>query len=80
MPIVYESIKLKGCQRRQPTHRHSTSLGDVATLVGVAQDQGVHEQCVLKVFWDTCARERQAIAMAQYISANEGGFDPQSGS
>jgi hypothetical protein len=52
MAISYESMKLNGCQRRRPTHRHSTSLGDVATLVGVAQDQGVHEQCVLKVFWD----------------------------
>jgi hypothetical protein len=51
----------------------------VATLVGVAQDQGVHEQYVLKVFWDTCARERQAIAVAQYIGAYECGFDLQSG-
>jgi hypothetical protein len=25
-------------------------LGDVATLVGVAQDEGVNIQCVLKVF------------------------------
>jgi hypothetical protein len=72
MAISYESMKLNGCQRRRPTHRHSTSLGDVATLVGVAQ-------CVLKVLWDTCARERQAIAVAQYIGAYEGGFDPQSG-
>jgi hypothetical protein len=55
-------------------------LGDVATLVGVAQDQGVNIQCVLEVFWDICASKRQAIAVAQYIGANEGGFDPQSGS
>jgi hypothetical protein len=54
-------------------------LGDVATLVGVAQDQGAHEQCVFKVLWDTYARERQATTVAQYIGANEGGFDPQSG-
>jgi hypothetical protein len=59
--------------------RHSTLLGDVATLVGVAQDQGVHGQCVLEVFWDTCASKRQAIAVAQYIGAYEGGFDPQCG-
>jgi hypothetical protein len=26
-------------------------LGDVTTLVGVAQDQGVNIQCVLEVFW-----------------------------
>jgi hypothetical protein len=51
----------------------------VATLVGVAQDQGVHGQCVLKVFWETFASERQAIAVARYIGAYEGGFDPQSG-
>jgi hypothetical protein len=51
----------------------------VATLVGVTQDQGEHRQCVLKVFWDTCASKRQAIAVAQYIGAYEGGFDPQCG-
>jgi hypothetical protein len=79
MVISYKSMKLNGCQRRRPSHRHSTSLGDVATLVGVAQEQSVHEQCVLKVLWDTCAKERQAIAVAQYIGAYEGGFDPQSG-
>jgi hypothetical protein len=57
--------------------RHSTLLGDVATLVGVSQDQGVHGQVyVLEVFWDTCANKRQAIAVAQYIGAYEGGFDP----
>ena len=55
-------------------------LGDVTTLVGVVQDQGVNIQCVLEVFWDICASKRQAIAMAQYIGANECGFDPQSGS
>lgn len=55
-------------------------LGDVTTLVGVAQDQGVNIQYVLEVFWNTCASKRQAIAVAQYIGANEGGFDPQSGS
>jgi hypothetical protein len=55
MAISYESMKLNGCQRRRPTYSHSTLLGDVATLVGVAQDQGVHGQCVLEVFWDTCA-------------------------
>ena len=26
-------------------------LGDVTTLVGVAQDQGANIQCVLEVFW-----------------------------
>ena len=30
--------------------RHSTLLGDVATLVGVSQDQGVHEQVSLTYF------------------------------
>jgi hypothetical protein len=60
--------------------RHNTFLGDVATLGGVAQDQGVNIQYVLEVFWDICASKRQAIAVAQYIGANEGGFDPQSGS
>jgi hypothetical protein len=59
--------------------RRSTLLGDVATIVGIAQDQGVHGQGVLKVFRDTCASKRQAIAVAQYIGAKEGGFDPQSG-
>ena len=54
-------------------------LGDVATLVGVAQDQGVHGQCVLEVFWDTCASKHQTIAVAQYIGAYESGFDPGSG-
>ena len=54
-------------------------LGDVTTLVGVAQDQDVQKQCVFKVLWDTCASERQAIAVAQYIGAKEGGFDPQNG-
>ena len=72
-------MKLNDCQRRWPTHSHSILLGDVATLVGVAQDQSVHEQCVPKVFWDTCAKERQSIIVAQYIGAYEGGFDPQSG-
>jgi hypothetical protein len=67
MAIVYGSMKLTGCQKRQPTHRHRTSLEVVATLVGVAQYQGVHEQCALKLIWNTCARERQAIAVAQYI-------------
>ena len=33
-----------------PFHMREWS-SDVATLVEVAQDQGVHEQCVLKVFW-----------------------------
>jgi hypothetical protein len=28
-----------------------TLLEDVTTLFGVAQDQSVHEQCVLEVFW-----------------------------
>ena len=78
MAISYESMKFSGCQRRRPTHRHSISHGDVATLARVAQDQGVHKQCVLKVLWDTCAKERQAIAVAQYIGAYEGEFDPQS--
>jgi hypothetical protein len=54
-------------------------LGDVATIVGVAQDQGVHGQCVLEVFCDTCASKHQAIAVAQYIGAYEGGFDPHCG-
>jgi hypothetical protein len=54
-------------------------LGDVATLVGIAQDQGVHGQCVLNVFWETFASEHQAIAVTQYIGAYEGGFDSQSG-
>jgi hypothetical protein len=58
---------------------HNTLLEDVATLVGVAQDQGVHGQCVFEVFWDTCASKRQAIAVAQYIGAYEGGFYPQWG-
>ena len=58
---------------------HNTLLGDVATLGGVAQDQGVHGQCVLEVIWDTCTSKRQAIAVAQYIGAYEGEFDPQSG-
>ena len=31
--------------------RHSILLGDVATLVGVVQDQGVLKQYVLKVVW-----------------------------
>jgi len=53
-------------------------FGDVAILIGVAQEQGVHGQCVLKVFWDTYASQRQSIVVAQYIGANEGGFDPQS--
>jgi hypothetical protein len=57
--------------------RHNTLFGDVTTLVGVAQDQGVHGQCVLEVFWDTCASKRQAIAVAQYIGAYEGEFDLQ---
>jgi hypothetical protein len=57
---------------------HSTLLGDVAILVVIAQDQGVHGQCVLEVFWDTCANKRQVIVVAQYIGVNEGGFDPQS--
>jgi hypothetical protein len=55
-------------------------LGDVTTLVGVGQDQGVNIQYVLEIFWDICASKRQAIAVAQYIGANEGEFDPQSGS
>jgi len=59
--------------------RHNTLLEDVATLVGVAQDQGAHKQCVFKVLWDTCASKRQAIVVAQYIGAYEGGFNPQSG-
>jgi hypothetical protein len=46
---------------------HNILLGDVTTLVGVAQDQGVNIQCVLKVFWDICASKRQAIAVARYI-------------
>jgi hypothetical protein len=56
---------------------HITLLGDVATLVGVAQDQGIHKQCVLEVFWNTCPSKCQAIAVAQYSGAYEGGFDPQ---
>jgi hypothetical protein len=58
---------------------YNTLLGDVVTLVGVAQDQGVHGQCVLEIFWDTCAGKRQAIAVAQYIGACEGGFDSECG-
>jgi hypothetical protein len=58
---------------------HNTLLEDVATLVGVAQDQGVHGQCVFEVLWDTCASKRQAIVVAQYIGAYEGGFNSQSG-
>jgi hypothetical protein len=54
-------------------------LGDVATLVGVAQDQGIHGQYVLEVFWDTSAKKCQAIAVAQYICAYESEFDPQCG-
>jgi hypothetical protein len=59
--------------------RHNTLLGDVATVVGVSQDQGVHGQCVLEVFWDTCASKCQVIAVTQYIGVYEGIFDPQSG-
>jgi hypothetical protein len=59
--------------------RHSTKVGDVATLVELAQDQGVHGQCVFEVFWDTCASERQAMAVTQYIGAYEGVFDPHCG-
>jgi hypothetical protein len=51
----------------------------VATLVGIVQDQCIHEQCVLEVFWETFTSERQAIAVAKYIGAYEGGFGPQSG-
>ena len=72
-------MKLNGCQRRWPTHSDSTLLGDVTTLAGVAQHQGVYEQCVLKVVWDTCTSKRQAIVVAQYIGAYESAFDPQSG-
>jgi hypothetical protein len=55
MAIVYESMKLKGCQRRQPSHDKislglNILLGDVATLVGVAQDQGVNYNVSLKYF------------------------------
>jgi hypothetical protein len=50
MAISYESIKLNGCQRKRPTYSHSTLLGDVGTLVGVAQDQDVLGQCVLEEF------------------------------
>jgi hypothetical protein len=35
---------------RKKNLRHSTLLRDVATLVGVVQDQAVHGQCVLEVF------------------------------
>ena len=59
--------------------RLSTLLGDVVTLVGVAQYQGVHGQCVLQVFWNTCESKCQAIVVAQYIGAYEDGFDPQCG-
>ena len=51
----------------------------MATLVELAQDQGVHGQCVFEVFWDTCASERQAMAVTQYIGAYEGVFDPHCG-
>ena len=52
MAISYESMKLNGCQQKRPTHSHSTLLGDVATLVGVAQDQGVSGQWVIEIFWE----------------------------
>lgn len=35
-----------------------------ATLFGVAQSQCLHKQCVLELFWDTSARECQAIVVA----------------
>ena len=55
MAIAYGSMKLDGCQRRQPTHDkellcRSALLEDVATLFGVVQSKGLHGQCVLKVF------------------------------
>jgi hypothetical protein len=55
MAIAYETMRLDGCQRRQPTHDKellcgSALLEDVATLVGVAQSKGLQGQCVLKVF------------------------------
>jgi len=58
--------------------RHSTLVGDVVIHGGIAQDQSVHEQCVLEVLWDTCTTEHQTIILAQYIGTYEGGFVPQS--
>jgi hypothetical protein len=51
----------------------------VTTLVGIAQNLGVHGQCVLEVFWDTCANKCQTIMVTQYIGAYEGEFDAHSG-
>ena len=55
MVIAYGSMKLDGCQRRQPINEkelfcHSALFKDVAILFGVAQSKGLHGQCVLKVF------------------------------
>ena len=47
---------------------HNTLSRDVATLIGFAQDQGVHEQCFLKAIWETFASERQAIVMANTLA------------
>ena len=43
--------------------------------LGAAQSQGVHGQCIFKVFWDTSASECQTIAVAHYLVTYEGECD-----
>src|ERR1700738_63504 len=62
MAIAYGNMKIDGCQRRQPTHDkeflcRSALLGDVATLVVVAQSKGLHGQYVLRVLSRTLYEE-----------------------
>lgn len=81
-PIAYESKKLNNDKKMANSWKNffrTVLLEDVATLFSSTQQQNVHKQYVLELFWDTNANECQKIAVEQYLGAYEYGFDPQTG-
>jgi hypothetical protein len=57
---------------------HNTLLGDVATLGGVAQDQGVHDNVSFKYFGTHAQVSTKPLRWHDTLALYKGGFDPQS--
>jgi hypothetical protein len=54
----------------------STLLGDVVTLVGVAQDQGVHDNVSFKYFGTHAQVSTKPLRWHDTLALYKGGFDP----
>jgi hypothetical protein len=57
---------------------HYTLLGDMATLGGVARDQGVHDNVSFKYFGTHAQVNTKPLRWHDTLALYKGGFDPQS--